>query len=330
MVISRRSFIACLGALLGPRAADAQRSGHVPRIGILCPHRLSGARGMPRDVFEHALGGLGWTPGSNVELEYRDAEKNDDALAEGAAGLIRLNVDVIVTCGGRATRGAQQSTNAIPIVMSATSDPNRSDFFFDMLLNGRRDNVTGVVLLTTGAGPRALELLSEAGTGFDRIAILWDIRTPSHSAKLKTVEDAARSLRIQVRPVGVRSLSDLPSAFATMQREDVKALLVLGSPYFFAERGRIVELATRYRLPSMFDSRDATEAGGLMSYSANHAALYRRAAGYVDKLLRGARPADLAIEQLSQFELVINLKTAKALGLTIPPSVLQRADQLIK
>src|SRR6266576_3848504 len=121
MVISRRSFIACLGALLGPRAADAQRSGHVPRIGILCPHRLSGARGMPRDVFEHALGGLGWTPGSNVVLEYRDAEKNDDALAEGAAGLIRLNVDVIVTCGGRATRVAQQSTNAIPIGPTSSS-----------------------------------------------------------------------------------------------------------------------------------------------------------------------------------------------------------------
>src|SRR5438093_10861185 len=167
MVISRRSFIAFLGALLGPRAADAQRSGHVPRIGILCPHRLSGARGMPRDVFEHALGGLGWTPGSNVVLEYRDAEKNDDALAEGAAGLIRLNVDVIVTCGGRATRGAQQSTNAIPIVMSATSDPNRSDFFFDMLLNGRRDNVTAGVLLAQRAGARAVALPSRVGTGVD-------------------------------------------------------------------------------------------------------------------------------------------------------------------
>jgi len=285
---------------------------------------------MPRDVFEHVLGELGWAPGSNVMLEYRDTEKDSDVLAEAAAGLVRLNVDVIVTCGGLATRAAQQSTNATPIVMSATTDPNRSDFFFDMLLRGRRDNVTGVVLLTTNAGPKSLELLSEAGAGFERIAILWDIRTPSHSAKLKTVEDAARRLRIQVRPVGVRSLSDLPSAFTTMQREDVKAVLVLGSPYFFAERGRIVELATRYRLPSMFDSRDATEAGGLMSYSANHAALYRRAAGYVDKLLRGARPADLAIEQLSQFELVINLKTAKALGLTIPPSVLQTADQLIK
>src|SRR5438128_11160552 len=142
MVISRRSFIAFLGALLGPRAADAQQSGHVPRIGSLCPPRLSGARGMPRDVFEHALGGLGWTPGSNVVLEYRDAEKNDDALAEGAAGLIRLNVDVIVTCGGRATRAAQQSTNAITIVMSATSDTNRSDFFIDILLHVRRGKLT--------------------------------------------------------------------------------------------------------------------------------------------------------------------------------------------
>ena len=285
---------------------------------------------MPRDVFEHALAERGWTPGSNIALEYRDTEKNGDALAEAAAGVVRLGVDVILTCGGKATRAARQSTNTIPIVTAATSDPNRSDFFFDMLFRGRRDNVTGVVLLTTDAGSKALELLHEAGPGFDRIAILWDHRAPSHSAKLKTVQDAARNLGVQVRPVGIRSLSDLGPAFVTMQREDVKALLILGSPYFFAERGRIVELATRYRLPSMFDSRDAAEAGGLMSYSANHFVLYRYAASYVDKLLRGARPADLAIEQLSQFELIINLKTAKALGLTIPPTVLQRADQLIK
>jgi len=284
---------------------------------------------MPRDVFEHALAERGWTPGSNVVLEYRDTDREHDVLAEAATELSRLNVDVILTCGGRATRAAQYSTKAIPIVMAATSDPNRSDFFFDMLLRGRRDNVTGVVLLTTEAGPKALELLSEAG-GFDRIAILYDNRTPFHSTKLKSVQDAARSLAIQVRPIGVRNLSDLGPAFATMQREDVKALLILGSPYFFAERGRIVELATRYRLATMFHLRDATEAGGLMSYSPNHPALYRHAAGYVDRVLRGARPADLAIEELSEFELVINLKTSKALGLTIPPSVLQRADQLIK
>jgi putative ABC transport system substrate-binding protein len=285
---------------------------------------------MPRDVFELALGELGWMPGSNVILDYRDTEKNGDVLAAAAAELVGINVDVILTCGGRATRAAQQATKALPIVMSATSDPNRSDFFFDMLLRGRRDNVTGVVLLTTDAGPKALKLLHEAGPGFDRIAILWDHRTPSHSAKLKTVQDAAQNLGVQVRPVGVRSLSDLGPAFVTMQSEDLKALLILGSPYFFAERGRLIELATRYRIATMFDSRDATEAGGLMSYSPNHFVLYRYAAGYVDKILRGARPANLAIEELSQFELVINLKTANALGLTIPPSVLGRADQVIK
>ena len=285
---------------------------------------------MPRDVFEHALGERGWTPGSTIVLEYRDTSKERDALAEAAAGLARLNVDLILTCGGQATRAARQSTKAIPIVMAATSDPNRSDFFFDMLLRGRRDNVTGVVLLTSDAGPKALELLSLAGPGFDRIAILLDLRTPSHSAKLKSVDDAAHRLDIQTRPVSIQSLSELGPAFATMQRENIKALVVLGSPYFFAERGRIVELATRYRMATMFDSRDAAEAGGLMSYSPNHSALYRHAAGYVDKVLRGARPADLAIEELSEFELVINLKVSTALGLTIPSSVLQRADQLIK
>src|SRR5262249_16749351 len=161
-------------------------------------------------------------------LEYRDTNKESDALAEAAAGLARLNVDLIVTCGGRATRAAQQSTKAIPIVMAATSDPNRSDFFFDMLLRGRRDNATVVGLPATEAGPNALELLSLAGPGFDRIGILLDIRTSSHSAKLKSVDDAAHRLGIQVRPVSIQSLSDLGPAFATMQHENTKALVVLG------------------------------------------------------------------------------------------------------
>ena len=325
------TFISSLAAALTPLAAEAEQAGRTPRVGVLCPRRWSDSRGMRRDSFERVLRELGWRPGSDLILDYREMEKKESAaLTESAALLVRLRVDVIVTCGGRATRAAQQVTSAIPIVIAATTDPNRSDFFFDMLVRGRRNNVTGLVLLTTDAAPTALELLSQAGPGFDRIAVLWDRRSVSHPSRLKAVENAARTLGVQVRPVGAGSLMDLMPAFAGMQREAAKGILILGSPYFFAETHRLVELAAKFRLPTMFDSRDALEAGGLMSYSPNYDVLYRRTAGYVDKILRGATPADLPIDQFSKFEFVINLKTAKALGLTIPPSLLLRADQVIQ
>ena len=330
-MLGRRSFLAGIACLLAaPRAAEAEEVGKAPAVGILCPRRSFDSRGMPRDSFEDALRELGWSPGSDVILDYRETEKEGAALTETAAVLVRRRVDVIVTCGGRATRAAQQATSAIPIVIAATTDPNRSDFFFDVLVHGRRKNVTGVVLLKTDAAPTALELLSQAGPGFDRIAVLWDSRSAFHPSRLNAVENAARSLGVQVRPVSAGSLSDLMPAFAAMQHDAAKAILILGSPYFFAERRRLVELAAKFRLPTMFDSRDALEAGGLMSYSPNHAVLFGRTAAYVDKILRGATPANLPLEQFSKFEFVINLNTAKTLGLTIPPSLLRRADQIIQ
>ena len=324
------TFISSLAAALSPLAAEAEPAGTTPRVGVLCPRRSSDSRGMRRDSFERVLRELGWRPGSDLILDYREMEKESAALTESAAPLVRLRVAVIVTCGGRATRAAQQVTSVIPIVIAATTDPNRSDFFFDMLVRGRRNNVTGLVLLTTDAAPTALELLSQAGPWFDRIAVLWDRRSASHPSRLKAVENAARTLGVQVRPVSAGSLMDLMPAFAAMRREAAKGVVILGSPYFFAETHRLVELAAKFRLPTMFASRDALEEGGLMSYSPNYDVLYRRTAGYVDKILRGVTPADLPIDQFSKFEFVINLKTAKTLGLTIPPSLLLRADQVIE
>ncbi len=215
------TFISSLAAALTPLAAEAEQAGRTPRVGVLCPRRWSDSRGMRRDSFERVLRELGWRPGSDLILDYREMEKKESAaLTESAALLVRLRVDVIVTCGGRATRAAQQVTSAIPIVIAATTDPNRSDFFFDMLVRGRRNNVTGLVLLTTDAAPTALELLSQAGPGFDRIAVLWDRRSVSHPSRLKAVENAARTLGVQVRDELFTELRRLVSADSRLCRQD--------------------------------------------------------------------------------------------------------------
>jgi putative ABC transport system substrate-binding protein len=244
------------------------------------------------------------------------------------ADLVRIRVDLIVARSSAWVQPAKEATSSIPIVFLTHADPVGSRHVASLARPG--GNITGLAVLMTDLAPKELELLSTAVPVAKRIAVLWSPDTPSHPPALKAVEEAGRTLRVQVQAVGARTAAELEGAFAAMARARAQAVMVLGNPLFFAERQRVAELAIKHRLPTMSNLKDIVEAGGLMSYSPNWDDLYRRGAVYVDKIFKGAKPADLPVEQATKFELVINLKTAKALGLTIPQSVLARADQIIE
>jgi putative ABC transport system substrate-binding protein len=237
-------------------------------------------------------------------------------------------VDLIVARSSMFVQPAKAATASIPIVFVVHADPVRTGHVTS--LARPRGNITGLANLMTDLVPKELELLGSAVPVAKRIAILWNPDTPSHTPALEAMEEAARTLRVQLQAVGARTAAELEGAFTAMVRARTQAVLVLGSPIFFTERRRVAELALTHRLPTMLDSKDYVEAGGLMSYSPDYDDLYRRSAIYVDKILKGAKPADLPVEQATKFELVINLKTAKAIGLTIPQSVLARAEQIIE
>jgi putative ABC transport system substrate-binding protein len=249
-------------------------------------------------------------------------------LPELAADLVRLKVDLNVARASIWVQPAKEATSSIPIVFLTHADPVGTGHVASLARPG--GNITGLAVLMTDLAPKGLELPVSAVPVAKRIAVLWNPDPPSHTPALKTLEDAGRPLRVQVQAVGTRTAPELEVAFAAMARARAQAVVVLGAAIFLAERQRVAELAIKHRLPTMSSLKDAVEAGGLMSYSPNWDDLYRRGAIYVDKILKGAKPADLPVEQATKFELVINLKTAKALGLTIPQSLLQRADQVIE
>jgi putative ABC transport system substrate-binding protein len=325
----RLAIIAAVLVLFSaPLAVEAQQPGKVYRVGILTNNASDPAEARLWQAFRQGLRELGWIEGANILLEFRGAEGNPARLPELAADLVRLKVDLIMARSSQFVQPAKEATSSIPIVFVVHADPVRTGHVASLARPG--GNITGLANLQTDIGPKELEILISAVPGSKRIAVLWNPDTPSHTPGLKAVEEAGRPLQVQVQAFGARTASELGGAFAGMARARAQAVLVYASPFFFAERHRVAELAIKYRLPTMLGVKEAVEAGGLMSYAPNYADLYRRGAVYVDKILKGAKPADLPVEQATKFELVINLKTAKVLGLTIPQSVLGRADQIIQ
>ncbi len=327
--MNRRDFVTGLGAVLAaPHAAEAQQPQKVYRVGILTNKASDPAEARVWQAFRSGLRERGWIEGQNIVIEFRAAEGNTARLPELAADLVQLKVDLIVARSSIWVQAAKEATSSIPIVFLVHADPVGTGHVMSLAKPGR--NITGLAAMTTDLAPKELELLISAVPVAKRIAVLWNPDTPSHPATLKAAEEAGRTLRVQVQAVGARTAAELEDAFAAMARARAQAVQVLGAAIFLAERQRVAELAIKHRLPTMSNLKDFAEAGGLMSYSPNWDDLSRRGAIYVDKILKGAQPADLPVEQATQFELAINLKTAKALGLTIPPSLLARADQVIE
>jgi putative ABC transport system substrate-binding protein len=326
----RRAFtraIAC-GLLAAPLAAEAQQPGKVYHIGVLTNKASDPAEAHLWQAFRLGLRERGWIEGRNILIEFREAEGNLARLPELAADLVRLKVDLILARASTFVQPAKAATSSIPIIFVSHADPVRTGHVASLARPG--GNITGLAVLMTDLAPKGLELLISAVPVATRIAVLWTPDTPSHTPALRALEEAGRRLPVQLQPVQARTAAELEGAFAAMARARAQAVLVLIGPIFFAERWRVAELAIKHRLATMSTIKEVAEAGGLMSYGPNQEDLYRRGAIYVDKILKGAKPADLPVEQASKFELVINLKTAKALGLTMPPSLLQRADQVIE
>jgi len=329
--MDRRAFLETLtgGLLNAPlAAAQAQQAGKVWKIGFFGPSP-SGTGAHLVQAFREGLGELGYVEGRTIAIEYRPTEPgNYERFRLLAAELIDLRVDVLVTSITQAALAAKKATTTIPIVMMNVDDPVESGLIASLSRPG--GNVTGVVRMSPELVGKSLAILKEAVPGASRIAILTNPSNALHSTMVRSGTDAARSLKVQLTIVEAMASDGLEHAFGAMVRERVSALLVLVDGMFFYNRARVGDLALRSRLPSIVPTSDYVQAGGLMSYAPNSADNYRRAATYVDKILRGAKPGDLPIEQPTKFELAINLKTAKALGLTIPPSLLQRADQVLE
>ena len=324
----RREFIALLGgaAVAWPVAGHAQQAGNVYRIGFL----WDGPSVLPDNIeaFRQGLRDLGYVEGRNLAIEYRWAEGKPDRMRELAEELVRLKVDVIIAPSSIYTEAAKRATSTIPIVFIVHADPLHTGHVASLARPG--GNVTGLSLMMTETNVKGLELFKEALPGLSRVAVIFDPATPSHTPGLKAVETAGPSLGLRVQPVPARSAAEYEGAFAAIVRERAEAVLVLLTPLFVAGTKPLAELALRHRLPSLYGLRHHVEAGGLMSYSADRADLWRRGAIFVDKILKGARPAELAVQQPTKFELVINLRTAKTLGIAIPPSLLARADEVIE
>ena len=328
--MERRAFLGTLagGLLAAPSTGDAQPAGKVYRVGYLTAGSIS-ANPRVLEAFRQGLRDLGWVEGRNVVIEYRSAEGRFDRLPDLAAELVRLKVDVIVATPTPGALAAKKATSTIPIVGASLTDPVGLGVIASLARPG--GNVTGVAYsVGTDIFGKDLSLLKEVVPKVRRVAVLSNPDGPAQPLTIRNIKEAAESLGVQLQLVEARGPGDFDGAFAAMARERAGALLVVTDPVFIPHRAQLVHLAAKNRLPSIFTQKADVEAGGLMSYGPNFPDMYRRAATYVDKILKGAKPADLPVEQPTKFELVINLKTAKALGLTIPPSLLTRADEVIQ
>jgi len=326
--MDRRRFLGTLagGFLAAPLAAQAQQVAKVPRIGLLAPGSAFGAG--PGDAFRRGLRDLGWIAGQNVILELRSAEYRFERFPSLAMDLVRLPVDVILAAGGPASlKAAREATATIPIVMVASSrDPVAEGLVRSFARPG--GNITGLTTAPVEIGGKQLELLREADPGVSRVGVLWDA-TVGAFRLAPPVEAMARSLKIELLPLEVHAPTDFEAAMAVATKGRATALLVAGTPMFVQQSKQLAALLVKNRLPGISIWNSFAEAGGLMSYGPSLADEFRRAAIYVDKILKGAKPGELPIEQPTKYELVINLKAAKAIGVTIPPSLLARADQVI-
>jgi putative ABC transport system substrate-binding protein len=325
--MKRREFITLLGGVVAwPLAARAQQSGKLPTIGIL-------GSGTPATqshwyaAFVQRLRELGWTDGRTVAIEHRWAEGRDERGAEIAAEFVRRKVDVIVTSATTLVVAAKQATSVIPIVFAAAGDPVGTGLVASLARPG--GNATGLSIQQTDVAAKRLELLREVVPGLGRLAILANVGGPAVVLDMREVQATARTLGVEVITLEIRRGEDIASAFEALKgRAD--ALYVVIDPLVTTHRIRINTLALGARLPTMYGSREGVEAGGLMSYGANFPDLFRRAADFVDKILRGAKPGDIPVEQPTKFDLIINVTTAKAIGLEIPPTLLATADEVIE
>jgi putative ABC transport system substrate-binding protein len=317
-----------LGLLMAPVIADAQPAAKVPRIGFFSTD--SPASEVARyylEAFRQGLRELGYVEGQNIAIEERFAEWRDERLAELAAELVRLNVEVIVTQAAPATQAARHATSIIPIVFTNVNDPVGQGIVASLARPGA--NVTGLSTLSSPISGKRLELLKEAVPGVARVAVFWNSANPAFALMLREMQSATQALGLQLQSLEVQSPDDLDRAFEAAIGERADSLVVLpGTP--MRSPTQVVDFAATHRLPAMYTERARVEAGGLMSYGPNYRDISRRAAIYVDKILKGTKPADLPVEQPTKFEFVVNLKTAEALGLTIPPLLLFQADEVIR
>jgi len=308
--------------------AAAQQPARIPRIGILITASAS-SHSARVEAFRQRLRELGYVEGKNIVIEYRSAEGKLDRLPALAAELVRLKVDVIVTAtGGRDILAAKKATATIPIVFAGTGDPVGDGLVSSLARPG--GNITGLSLMTPDLDGKRLELLKEVFPKVARVAFLWDVGSVRGNRPLTDMEAAAKALGLKLQSLPVRSLDDFESAFARAKRDGVQALITSPNTLIITQQRQVLDFAAKNRLPAMYPTSEFVEAGGLMSYAPNYADLWRRAATYVDNILKGAKPSDLPVEQPTKFELVINLKTAKQIGLTISPNVLARADKVLK
>ncbi len=317
-----------LGLLTAPLAVDAQQAPKIAKIGVFVS-ATPAATAHLIEAFRKGLRELGHVEGKTFVLEPRYGEAKAERHPELARELVRLKVDVILASTDQPIAAVKQQTQTIPIVMATSSDPVGTGFVASLARPG--GNVTGLSIIAPELSGKRLELLKEAVPGLSRVAFIWSPDVRGAVLDYKETEGAARSLRLQLQSVEVLRAEDLDRAFSAITEQRAQALVVPApNPILFANRGQIASFALRNRLPSMYAIREYVDAGGLMSYGPSVADLYRRAATFVDKILKGAKPADLPVEQPTRFELVINLKTAKALGITFPQSILIRADQVIQ
>jgi putative ABC transport system substrate-binding protein len=326
--VTRREFISLLGgAAAWPLAARAQQPAKVARIGFL-GNSTAALEANLVGPFRDGLRELGYEEGRDIVIEYRWADGRYERFPALIAELIALKVDAIVTAGTPASLAVKKATTTIPLVMVAVGDPVATGLVASLARPG--GNITGLTSISVEMEGKRLELLREVVPKVSHIAVLWNAASPIQVIEEGEVRAAARVLRIKMLSLGVRTREEIDDALATIIRERPDALLVLADRLFLHHRTRIMDFAAQERLPGVHAYRELVEAGGLMSYGPSYADMHRRAAAYVDKILKGAKPADLPVERPVKFELVVNLKAAKALGLTIPPSVIFRADEVIE
>ena len=328
-IISATYFAIALTFASGGVAAEAQQTGKVFRIGFLDSSTASGMAGLV-EAFRQELSKLGWVEGKNITIEYRFAEQKPERLPELAADLVRLKVDLIVGTSGPAASAAKGATSAIPIVIANAADPVGEGLVTNLARPG--GNVTGLSGLTVELNTKRLEILKDAVPKLDRVGLLRLTGSRlGQELQLKEIRAAAPALKLKLEEVETQpDAQGLENAFQTARQKKVNAIMTTTTRPFFAERKRIVEQAGKHRLPAIYFQKEFVDEGGLMSYGADFADLFRRAAHYVDKILKGSKPADLPVQQATKFEFVINLQTAKQIGLTIPVRVLERANQVIR
>lgn len=327
--MNEKIFAFALGAMLSALSlpAEAQQAKKIPRIGYLGSNTPAATSAFV-DAFRQGLREFGYVEGQTIAIEYRWAEGNFDRLPDLAAELVRLRVDVIFAAAAPSIKAARQATNAIPIVFEMLADPVSAGFVSSLAKPG--GNLTGVAGLAPELSGKRLELLKEIVPRLNRVAILGNPGNPNFRPVLTETETAASALGLQLHVLEVKEPVKLQSAFSAMTKGRAEALSIVPDPMLLAEQKRIVDLAAKNRLPTIYGTSGVVEAGGLIAYAPSQREMFRRAAYYVDKILKGTRPADLPVEQPTKFEFVINLKTAKQIGLTIPPNVLARADKVIK